>query len=471
MNRRIDYRFIINTGTLILLDLALLWLSYWLAYNLRFELAFLPLQENGSWRSYSDIIRVQAVLLPIIFATQGLYRLRRTLSRTEELYRVFTALSISTLLALVFSLFVAADFVLSRGVVLVAWFLGIVLITLGRYLHYVISAALRAVGVHAERTLILGTNDTARMVYERMVQSPQLGYDPIGFLRCASGGDATTFLGLPVLGDLDEVDKVVQGQNVQHVIVAVPDLPHAELVALVGKCRAVDVNIRVFPDVFQLLAGQVNIDELNGLPLVTVKDIALKGYRLALKRLLDVVCSAGGLIVLSGPLLVIAILVKLSDLKAPVFYTQERVGLDGKPFQVIKFRTMRPDAEASTGPVWAVKSDPRRTRLGSFLRRTSIDELPQLINVLIGEMSLVGPRPERPYFVQQFAASIPRYQERHREKAGLTGWAAVNGLRGNTSIEDRTAYDLWYVENWTLWLDIKIILRSLLIPFKDDNAY
>lgn len=471
MKRRSSYHALVSTITLVLLDVGLLWLAYWLAYHVRFELDFLPVQEIHSWRRYVEIVAVQALMLPPVFAIQGLYRPKRTLSKTDELYNVFTALSIDALLVLVLSMFVSRDFIYSRGVLLGAWVLGVLLITVGRYLHYATWATLRSVGVSAERTLILGTNDTARAVYERIIQSPQLGYIPVGFLRCQGGSQAPEFMGLPVFGDLKDVDLVVRGNGIEHVIVAVPDLPHRDLVDIVTKCRSVDVNIRVFPDVFQLLAGQVNIHELNGLPLVTVKDIALKGYNLALKRLMDVVCSAVGLILLSAPLLAIALLIKISDPKAPVFYTQERVGLDGRPFAMLKFRTMKPDAEAATGPVWAQKSDPRRTRLGALLRRTSVDELPQLINVLLGEMSLVGPRPERPYFVQQFAEKIPRYQERHREKAGITGWAQVNGLRGNTSIEERTAYDLWYVENWTIWLDIKILMRSLLIPFTDKNAY
>jgi lipopolysaccharide/colanic/teichoic acid biosynthesis glycosyltransferase len=154
-----------------------------------------------------------------------------------------------------------------------------------------------------------------------------------------------------------------------------------------------------------------------------------------------------------------------------VFLIQERVGLDGVAFPIIKFRTMQPDAEKVTGAVWARPDDPRRTRLGAFLRKYSIDELPQFINVLLGDMSLVGPRPERPVFVETFRRTIPRYFDRHREKAGITGWAQVNGLRGNTSIEERTAYDLWYVENWSFWLDIKICLKTLSIVFKDRNAY
>jgi exopolysaccharide biosynthesis polyprenyl glycosylphosphotransferase len=202
-----------------------------------------------------------------------------------------------------------------------------------------------------------------------------------------------------------------------------------------------------------------------------VRDIALRGWRLSLKRGLDFIGSLLGMIFLSPFMLLTALLVRLES-AGPIFYTQERMGLDGRPFEVVKFRTMQKDAEAD-GPGWTVKDDPRVTRLGRWMRKTNWDEMPQLMNVLVGEMSLVGPRPERPIFVLEFREEIPRYMERLREKAGMTGWAQVNGLRGDTSIEERTEYDLWYVENWSLWLDIKIIIRTvwLTIRRRDKNAY
>jgi exopolysaccharide biosynthesis polyprenyl glycosylphosphotransferase len=217
------------------------------------------------------------------------------------------------------------------------------------------------------------------------------------------------------------------------------------------------------------MASEVSIGELGGLPLLTIRDIALRGWKLTLKRAVDLIGSAVGLVVLSPLLMLVALLVKL-DSPGPVFYAQERMGLDARPFWMLKFRSMWKDAEAKTGPVWATKDDPRRTKIGAFIRRFSIDELPQFINVLLGEMSLVGPRPERPVFVEQFRQSIPRYMDRHREKAGLTGWAQVNGLRGDTSIAERTKYDLWYTENWSLLLDFKIILRTIIRVFADRNA-
>jgi exopolysaccharide biosynthesis polyprenyl glycosylphosphotransferase len=217
------------------------------------------------------------------------------------------------------------------------------------------------------------------------------------------------------------------------------------------------------------MAGQVTIGDLGGLPLLTVRDIALRGWRLIAKRTLDLVGSFFALVVLSPLIMLMALLVKI-DSHGPAFYAQERMGLNGRPFMMLKFRSMRTDAEAD-GPGWTVENDPRRTRLGGVLRKLNIDEFPQFINVLIGDMSLVGPRPERPVWVEQYRRSIPRYMDRHWEKGGLTGWAQVNGLRGDTSIPERIKYDLWYIENWSLLLDIKIIIRTAFNFFRSPNAY
>jgi exopolysaccharide biosynthesis polyprenyl glycosylphosphotransferase len=274
-----------------------------------------------------------------------------------------------------------------------------------------------------------------------------------------------------VVGGYDAIPQMIDQHNVNQVIIALPDSQRTELSDIVTLCQRGRVDIKVYPDMFAYVAREMSFDELGDIPLVTVRDIALRGWKLSLKRALDITGALVGLVFLSPFLLFTGLLIKL-DSPGPVFYTQERMGLDGKPFQMIKFRSMRIDSE-TTGPGWTRPDDERVTRLGRLMRATSWDELPQLINVLLGEMSLVGPRPERPVYVQQFRERIPRYMERHREKAGMTGWAQVNGLRGDTSISERTSYDLWYVENWSLWLDIKIIIRTVLqvVLRRARNAY
>ena len=211
--------------------------------------------------------------------------------------------------------------------------------------------------------------------------------------------------------------------------------------------------------VFQYITEAATIDDLGGLPLLSVRDFALRGYMLVFKRLIDIIGALVGLVILSPLMLLTAIIVKLES-SGPAFFVQERMGLDGRPISMIKFRSMRATAEAEN-PGWTVENDPRRTRIGTFLRRVNLDELPQLINVLFGEMSLVGPRPEQAYYVGQFRKAIPHYMQRHQLPAGMTGWAQVNGLRGDTSIIERTKFDLWYIENWSLALDLTIIVRTL----------
>jgi len=274
-----------------------------------------------------------------------------------------------------------------------------------------------------------------------------------------------------ILGSLDELSRLVGREAVDEVIIALPNANSEDLLNVIAHCDRSTISIKVLPDQFQIMAGQLSVGELSGLPLLNLRDVALRGWKLSLKRAIDLVGSAIGLVLLSPLMFLIAILIKL-DSPGPALYTQERMGLDGKRFYLFKFRTMRADAEAH-GPGWTRPDDPRRTRLGAFLRRTNLDELPQLINVLLGDMSLVGPRPERPIYVEEFRKRIPRYMERHREKAGITGWAQVNGLRGDTSIEERTKYDLWYIENWSVWLDIKIILMTIwqTITGGNENAY
>ena len=231
-----------------------------------------------------------------------------------------------------------------------------------------------------------------------------------------------------------------------------------------------NIDLFYYPEVFDLIKSNIQFVDVRGLFLLKLKSSPLSGWQGFIKRVFDVTLSIIGIMFLSPVLLLAAILVKLTS-RGPVLYKQERIGMDGKTFNILKFRSMISDAEAKSGPVWAKRDDPRVTAIGRFLRRTSFDELPQLINVIRGDMSLVGPRPERPHFVQEFKSVIPKYQERHRFRSGITGWAQVNGLRGQSSIEERTKYDVYYIENWSLAFDLKILILTLVAIFKGENAY
>ena len=455
---------------LLVIDVAMVSLGFLVGYHLRFDAGVFVYDEYQPLRAYFGAFALQIAIAPAVFATNGRYRPARSASLLDHLYGVFVDISVATALAIVFGAFLGRDNPFSRLMMALVWASAILFVTIGRVLVFRVSALLRRRGVGEERVLIVGSGEAARVVADRIKRSPESGYRTIGFLAESEEALRAT-IDPNVLGVADGgVGNIVRASGADTIIIAAPSLPTSRLLDIISQCNLERVNIKVYPDLFQLMTSGVNISDLNGLPLVSVKDVALRGWNLVLKRGLDLVVSAIALVLLSPLFLVVAGIVKLTS-RGGAFYCQERVGLDGQPFQVIKFRTMRVDAEVDSGPVWARSDDPRRTSIGTFLRRTSLDELPQLINVLIGEMSLVGPRPERPYFVEQFRQTVPRYFERHREKAGVTGWAQVNGLRGNTSIEERTAYDLWYVENWTLWLDIKILLKTIAVVIKDENAY
>jgi exopolysaccharide biosynthesis polyprenyl glycosylphosphotransferase len=408
----------------------------------------------------------------LLYFFSRLYDVKRSMPRLDEFYRIFAATSIGTVVTIALTTFLFKNSTLEldfpRVMIIYAWLLTVVLVTISRTLLMFGRNLLRRRGRWSDRLLIVGTGDVGRMILQKIRQMPRLGYRVVGFVD----GDTLPgqeIMGLPVLGGVDDIPDLIKEYEIEEVIIGRPDLPHQEMLAIISRCERGQVGIKIFPDLFQIIATELSIGDLGGLPLLNVRDVALRGWKLTLKRASDLVGSAIGLVILSPLLMLVSVAIKL-DSPGPVLYAQERMGLDAKPFWCLKFRSMRTDAEKD-GPGWTTEGDPRVTRLGRLIRRLSIDEFPQLINVLLGEMSMVGPRPERPVYVEQFRRSIPRYMDRHREKAGLTGWAQVNGLRGDTSIAERTKYDLWYIENWSLWLDFKIILRTIFGALGGRHAY
>ncbi len=453
----------IYTISLVFLDTLLIGAAFVLAYQLRVSLPwpeqltrFVPLT------SYLGLLIIQALAILTLLFIYRQYYIPRTISRVDQFYYVFAAVSIGNLMAVAIATFIFKDneVILDypRAMIIYAWVLTIVLLMIGRTSHQLIRARLRdRYSWGKDRLIIVGTGDMARIILQRILWTPQLGYEVVGLVNGANGPQE--ILDIPVLGVPEDLPELIVQHLVDEVIIAIPEQGHREMMRVSSYCERGRVSIKIFPDIFQFVTSEASIDDLGGLPLLSVRDFALRGYLLIFKRLIDLVGASIGLVLFSPLMLMAAIAIKLES-PGPVFFVQERMGLDGKPFQMIKFRSMRRDAEKE-GPGWTKSDDPRQTRLGKFLRKFEVDELPNFMNVFLGEMSLVGPRPEQAHYVKQFRQMIPRYMDRHQEKGGMTGWAQVNGLRGDTSVTERTKYDLWYLENWSIWLDIKIILRTI----------
>src|SRR5690606_16446982 len=306
------------------------------------------------------------------------------------------------------------------------------------------------------RILIVGAGRLGQEVTAKLLAHRDLGIEVIGFLDDAADKRSATILGRPVLGTLADAATVLDERGVDQVYVALPLDAHRTMQRLLRDVAQECVEVKIVPDVLQYATLKATLEDLDGTPAINMSQEPFQGWSSLAQRTMDVVLSGAGMLVLLPLLPIIALAIWLDD-KGPIFYRQERMGLDGKPFQIWKFRSMRMNAEASTGPVWAVRDDPRRTGVGAFIRQWSIDELPQLWNVFVRDMSLVGPPPERPVIVRAFRDKLPDYLHRHRVKAGITGWAQVHGWRGNTSIKKRLEYDLYYVQNWSLLLDLRIL--------------
>ena len=457
--------------------------AFILAYGIRFESGLIPVSKGyPAIDQYVGVLPFVVVLTPLAFHLQGTYRLRRGRSRVDDFFGVLVSSIIATVLGVVSTLYVQAYYVSDAAKAQGAYEVSQMVWGLFLAINVVFTSASREAvrellerrwraGIGLKRILIAGAGDLGRLVADRMLQHRELGYQVIGFIDDRAGGDHLGYRGLPLLGTLTEVADVAQREKVDQLYVALPIEEHAKLLELFNATSREVIDVKVVPDLLQFIALRARLEDLDGLPIISVNDVPLQGFNAWVKRSLDAVLSAAALLVLGIPMAILALIVKRTS-PGPVFYHQERMGLDGRQFHVYKFRSMYQDAEDDSGPVWARDDDPRCTPVGRFLRRFDLDELPQFWNVLTGDMSIVGPRPERPYFVSQFKQRIPQYMLRHKVKAGITGWAQVNGWRGNTSLEKRIEYDLYYIENWSVSLDLKIMWLTLVRGlFSRSEAY
>jgi Undecaprenyl-phosphate glucose phosphotransferase len=441
------------------------------AWFLRFSVKIIPVTKGQQEvETYLQLLPIVTIVFPLAFAVQGLYRIRPTRSKTEEWLSVAIGSIVATVVFSGVLLWVRPghpDVLYSRATLGIFLICAIVFVILGRAIVRAVVERGHRDGKRLDRVLIAGSGELARAVVERVNGHRELGFTVVGYLR---NGEESKLDGLECLGTIDEAEQVIADQNIDHVFVALPHASSQAMMALLDRLVRSVVAIHVVPDLLQFMVLRSRVEDLDGLPTINLSETPLEGWSRFLKRGFDLVVAAAALIVFSPVMLIVAIAIKLGD-RGPVFYRQERMGLDGKPFEIVKFRSMRVGAEKDTGAKWAEKNDPRRTRVGRFIRETSLDELPQLFNVLLGDMSVVGPRPERPQFVEQFRAEFPHYMLRHKVRAGITGWAQVHGWRGNTSMRMRIEHDLYYIENWSLMLDLKILFMTLVHGLRHENAY
>ncbi len=457
-------------------------LAFIAAYYVRFETTLIPVTKGyPPFSQYVNILPFIGVLVPFAFHVQGLYRLRRGRSRVDDFFAVFVGSILAVVFGIVATLYFQAYYVpdelKDRGAYEVSQLVWAMFLFFNVVLTYASREAVRTLlerrwraGIGLKRILIAGAGDLGRLVADKILEHRELGYHIVGFVDDRAGGDYLGHRGLPLLGTLEEAGEIAQREGIDHLYVALPAEEHIRMLQLLEAIGRECIDVKVVPDLLHVIALRARLEDLDGIPIVNINDVPLQGFNSVLKRSIDIALSATALIALAVPFGIIALLIRLTSPGA-VFYRQERMGLDGKSFIIYKFRSMFRDAERETGPVWASQDDPRCTPIGRLLRQTNFDELPQLWNVLRGDMSLVGPRPERPYFVSQFKQRIPQYMLRHKVRAGLTGWAQVNGWRGNTSIEKRIEYDLYYIENWSVSLDFKIMCLTVLKGFFHRHAF
>ncbi len=445
------------------------WLvSYWLRFSI-------PLVEVTKgfppFRTYAALTPLVMALWTIVLGYTGVYSSRKMLRRTDEALLLLRAHGVAMLSFLALT-YMFSEYRYSRVVMLFFGVLGAIALISERLTLRNSLRAIRRKGFNLQNVLLMGEGGEGSpldTLIARMDKFPELGLRVAGVLTHPSS-QTKEIRGKKVVGHFDDLTKAAQRLKADRVLIALPRHQAGELDRILAELKDETIDVQLIPDIHEFVTLGCEIEDFDGLPIVHLNDSPLDGWGAVAKRLTDIAVSLIALILLSPILLLIAIAVKLTS-RGPIFYAQERMGMDGRTFEMLKFRSMRVDAEKQSGAVWAQAGDDRRTPIGALLRSSSLDELPQFWNVLRGEMSLVGPRPERPVFVTQFRHEIPLYMLRHKVKAGITGWAQVNGWRGNTSLESRIECDLYYIRNWSYSLDWKILFMTLWKGFINKNAY
>ena len=442
--------------------IAICWLS---AYAIRFHL--MPAKDVPPFRDYALQLVPIMIVWGIAFRTFDLYRPNRLGSRISEWFDVAKASTLGALILVSIMTFVFRGYEYSRLVILLFLAQSIVAVSLARAALREALRFARRHGYNLRYAIVIGGGEPAAEVLRVLGRRRDVGIFVLGILSDKREVPEN----VRWLGGIEDVRTVLDRQQVDIVFIALPHADASRLTSVLNGIGDDPIAIHLVPDVFGLVPARGGVEEFETIPIIHLRESRLYGWNRVVKRTFDLVFGALALLLAAPAMLAIAVALKLAS-PGPILYRQERMGVDGQRFRMLKFRTMRVDAESETGPVWSRADDPRRTAIGVFLRRTSLDELPQLVNVLRGEMSLVGPRPERPSFVEEFRRRVPGYMLRHKVKAGITGWAQINGWRGNTSIAKRIEYDLYYIERWSLGFDLKILLQTVWYGFRiNRNAH
>ena len=454
-----------------LMDLVTIQIVFFIAWWLKFESGWLFSAETLPRSDYFLWHLVYSAAALVCGLAVGLYTPKRRKRFSYELIRILQ-IHVLSLLFLLSLLFVLKVVDISRDFLAIYTAGNVLFITAYRLALKIGLRMLRKRGDNRQFVLILGAGSLGRRFYENLMQYPELGYHVIGFLDDFQKEHPDEYKHYsPILGGIDELENVLRRELVDEVIIALPLNAHEKFGTIIDICEKMGVKTQIIPDFFDYLPARPYFDDFAGIPLINIRDIPLDEFRnRVLKRTFDIVFSLFVILITLPLMAAIAVGIKLTS-PGPVIFKQERVGLNRRTFKMYKFRTMVVQDENDSNTIWTVPDDPRRTKFGAFLRRTSLDELPQFFNVLLGHMSVVGPRPERTYFVEQFKDEIPKYMVKHHIRPGITGWAQTNGLRGDTSIKERIRHDIFYIENWSFLFDLRIILKTIVNGFRNRNAY
>ncbi|CAM2940703.1 undecaprenyl-phosphate glucose phosphotransferase [Paenibacillus sediminis] len=466
---RKNQRFLSNLYMLV--DFLVIQLSFVLAWWIKFRSGLLdyssplPIENYAKWSLYYGII---AVVVGVLFS---LYSPKRKKRFSDDVVKLLQIHFIS-LFSLLSFLFVVKEMDISRSYLILYVSFNVMFIMLYRFMLKRMLQYMRQKGYNRQYVLILGAGTLGKRFHDNLRYYPELGYQVVGFLddyQQWDGIEAKRYK--PILGTLEDLEDILHSVLVDEVVLALPLEAHHKYAQIIASCEKAGVRTMIIPDFYDYLPARPMFDNFAGMPMINVRDIPLDivGNRI-FKRMFDIVFSLFAIIITSPILIALCIGVKLTS-PGPIIFKQERVGLNRRTFMMYKFRSMKVLEPGTEDTGWTTENDPRRTKFGAFIRKTSLDELPQFFNVLLGHMSVVGPRPERPYYVEQFREEIPKYMVKHHVRPGITGWAQSNGLRGDTSIEDRIKHDIFYIENWSLLFDIKIIFKTILSGFMNKNAY